>query len=241
MAAVVLCAALCGCTAQPRADDAGVGADGVHDPYEAANRRVHAFNTTLDAKVVRPLSRSVKGGGDEDGPLTVVSNVSRNLSLPGKVVNSLLQGRAEPAARNLTRFVINTTLGLGGIHDPAGREFGLTESDTDFGETLHVWGAPEGAYLELPVLGPSSERDLAGRVVDWVINPTSRWLNHDQRNAARVMKVLSKAGDRARFGSTVDSILHESADSYAQTRLLYMQHRRYELGQEAEIIDPYTD
>ena len=132
-------------------------------------------------------------------------------------------------------------LQLGGLLDPAGQEFALPDVDTDFGETLHVWGVPEGAYLELPVLGPSTERDFAGRIVDWAIDPLGSWLNEDQRHGVTAIKVLSKAGDRAALGDTVDSVLHESADSYAQLRLIWLQNRRYELGQEADEIDPYAE
>lgn len=219
-------------------------ADPDGDPYESANRRVHAFNTGLDAHVVGPLTSPMKGGDDSDGPngaLVVLGNVGDNLSLPGKVVNGLLQGRPEAAARNGGRFVVNTLLGLGGIMDPAGQEFGLTEIDTDFGETLHVWGVPAGAYLELPVLGPSTGRDAVGKVVDWALDPLLHVLPADGAWTVAGIRILSKAGDRARFGDTVDSVLHQSADSYAQTRLLYQQHRAYELGEEGDVIDPYED
>lgn len=227
----------------------------VNDPYEPLNRRVHAFNKGLDAAVLRPLSRpagettptpvtisaDARPSAVPPGPIGMIANVSANLSLPGKVVNSLLQGRPEPAVRNTFRFLVNTTVGLGGVLDPAGADFALPEIDTDFGETLHVWGVPEGAYLELPVLGPSTERDLAGKVVDAVIDPVDNWLNHDQRIAKTAARIVSKAGDRTQFGSTVDSVLHDSADSYAQTRLLYLQHRRFELKQEQDAIDPYAE
>lgn len=222
----------------------------VNDPYEPVNRRVHAFNAALDARVIAPAGRALKGSPaprpraqavGQDGPslMSAVANVGSNLSLPGKVVNHLLQGRPEPAVRNTFRFLINTTLGLAGTMDPAGHDFALPEIDTDFGETLHVWGVPEGAYLELPVLGPSTERDAVGKVVDFVIDPTSRWLTPEQRVGRTMARVAAKIHDRGRFGSTVDQVLHDSADGYAQTRLLYLQHRRHELKQEEEVIDPY--
>ncbi|TKW67276.1 MAG: VacJ family lipoprotein [Paracoccus denitrificans] len=214
----------------------------INDPYETANRRVHAFNKGLDANLVKPVT-SIGGDDDAGGEsaMSLVTNVGGNLSLPGKAVNGLLQGRPGRAAQNAGRFIVNTTLGLGGIHDPAGQEFGLTEVDTDFGETLHVWGIPEGAYVELPVIGPSTQRDAVGRVVDLFIDPVYGALPEPDVYYAFGVRAGSKAGDRARFGDTVDSILHESADSYAQTRLLYLQHRRYELGMEGEAYDPYED
>ena len=213
----------------------------VNDPYEATNRRMHAFNKGIDENIVRPLTSSGKDGADkgENGLLVVVGNVGGNLTLPGKAVNSLLQGRPGKAAQNTGRFLINSTLGLGGLHDPAGQEFGLEEVDTDFGETLHVWGAPEGAYLELPLIGPTTQRDAFGKVVDLVIDPLDYVLEDYEALTISGIKLASKVSDRARFGDTVDSILYDSADSYAQTRLLYLQHRWYELGMEGGEIDPY--
>lgn len=238
---------LAGCASAPPGE--------IPDPYEPMNRRVHAFNKSLDANLLRPIARAVKRdeadaapaaaarpGQPDTTPVQMVGNFGSNLSLPGKAVNSLLQGRPQPALQNTARFLVNSTLGLGGVFDPAGRDFALSEVDTDFGETLHVWGVPSGAYLELPVLGPSTERDLAGKIVDFVlIDPLDGVLTPEQKAAGTVARIVSKAGERAQFGSTVDSVLHESADSYAQARLLYTQHRRYELKQEEDAIDPYAE
>ncbi|WP_347137758.1 VacJ family lipoprotein [Paracoccus sp. SSK6] len=239
-APLALCMALAGCGSKP------VMQDGIHvnDPFEAQNRRVHAFNKALDRRVIGPAARLAAGGddgSDRPGVMDLVINAGANLSLPGKVANSLLQGRPEPAIKNFFRFAVNTTLGIGGLLDPAGRDFGLPEHDTDFGETLAVWGLPEGAYLELPVLGPSTQRDAAGKAVDLVIDPLNHLLNRDAAWAAFGLRAASKAGDRARFGDTVDSVLQESADSYAQLRLIYLMHRRHELNQGGTAIDPYAD
>lgn len=237
-ATAILLAAIAGLSACSPAPQ-GVA---VHDPYEPMNRRVHAFNKGIDRAV-----SGASGGGGASVPediSEVVSNFADNVSLPGMVVNGVLQGNFRDASTNTLRFLINTTLGLVGLADPA-TQMGLEEQDTDFGETLAVWGVPEGAYLELPVLGPSTERDLAGRVVDAVIDPLKHVGTEPQRRLGTVSKLADKALSRARFGDTVDSVLHESADSYAQTRLVYLQHRRYELGQEAPAtaeteIDPYA-
>ncbi len=224
-------------------------ASGIHDPYEGVNRRVHAFNVGVD----RQLS-AITGGGEKAAPsgkvsvkdelLITASNVTSNLSLPGKVVNHLLQGRPDAAARNALRFGINSTLGLGGLFDPAGMDFALPETDTDFGETLHVWGVGEGAFVMLPILGPTTERDLAGRVVDFAIDPVGNWITEPRdKNGLRALKVIAKVGERGRFAGTVNSILHQSADSYSQLRLIYLQKRRHDLGQTSEddAYDPYAD
>lgn len=239
-ASLGLCMVLAGCASKPVMQD-GIR---VNDPYETQNRRVHAFNKALDSRVIGPAADLASGRNEsESGPgiMDGVINVGANLSLPGKVANSLLQGRPEPAIRNFFRFAVNTTLGIGGLMDPAGRDFGLPEQDTDFGETLAVWGVPEGAYLELPVLGPSTQRDAVGKVVDLAIDPLRRLLHPDAAWATFGLRAASKAGDRARFGDTVDSVLQDSEDSYAQVRLIYLMHRRYELNEEGAEIDPYAD
>lgn len=243
--AAFLIAALAGCASKPVMQD-GIR---VNDPYEAQNRQIHNFNKAVDARLIGPVSRLASTGGDDaasdtgqPGPLDLVINMGSNLSLPGKVVNSLLQGRPGPATRNFFRFAVNSTLGIGGMFDPASSDFGLPEEDTDFGETLAVWGVPEGAYVELPVLGPSTQRDAVGKVVDLAIDPLWSILQTDrQRALAFGLRAGAKAGDRARFGDTVDSVLRDSADSYAQTRLIYLMHRRHDLGEESSDIDPYAD
>ncbi|RCW82090.1 MlaA family lipoprotein [Paracoccus lutimaris] len=220
--------------------------DGINDRYEPMNRRVHDFNRGVDANLVKPLSSGMSGGdGKGEGvgsrAVEVVGNFGENLALPGKAVNHLLQGKPAPAVRTTFRFLVNSSLGLAGFLDPAGKDFALPEEDTDFGQTLAVWGVGEGAYLELPLIGPSTERDAVGRLVDLVIDPTRQWLNRDEYLISLGTRVVSKAGERGRFSDSVDSILHESADSYAQTRLIWMQHRRHELGEEGDYIDPYAE
>ncbi|MBU3029607.1 VacJ family lipoprotein [Paracoccus sp. XHP0099] len=238
---------LAGCASRPVMQDGIL----INDPYEAQNRRVHAFNKALDAKIVGPVSdlalsddEPAPAGTDAGGikPLDLVINIGSNLSLPGKAVNSLLQGRPGPAAKNISRFAVNSTLGIAGLLDPAGSHMGLTEVDTDFGETLAVWGVPEGAYLELPVLGPSTQRDSFGKGVDVLIDPFGLVLDWWPGRAVEyTLRIASKAGERARFGDTVDSVLQDSADSYAQTRLIYLMHRRHDVGEEGAEFDPYDD
>ncbi|TNC49825.1 VacJ family lipoprotein [Rubellimicrobium rubrum] len=219
---------------------------GINDPYEGLNRRVHALNKAVDQAVLRPLGRTASGA--PDGSLQPVVNFSNNAGLPGTVVNNLLQGNIDGAARNTLRFVVNTTVGVLGLADPAGA-IGLREVETDFGATLAVWGVPEGAYLELPGFGPSTERDAAGRVVDFVIDPLDRLdgVAESVRELSFPAKVAEQVVERGQFGSTFDEILYDSADSYAQARLIYLQNRRYELGEAPSAADedyyfnPYED
>jgi phospholipid-binding lipoprotein MlaA len=212
----------------------------INDPYEAANRRTHAFNLALD--------KALFGNSEQKGaipripvPITIgFSNFSANLGMPSNILNSLLQAKPGPALQNTFRFAINTTVGVGGIFDPAGA-IGIDADPADFGETLHVWGVPQGAYLEVPVWGPSTERDWAGTVVDLAINPINTVLQWPESGYATVVILTGKAGNRQRFADTYESILYESADSYAQARLLYLQNRDFDLGIEEDVIDPYED
>jgi len=202
---------------------------GANDPFEQTNRSVHAFNRGLDRALVRPASQAY--GTVLPGPLQQgVSNFAANLELPGTILNNTLQGDLGAAASNTGRFLVNSTFGLAGILDPY-TDLGVPEQSTDFGETLHVWGVGEGSYMELPFLGPSTSRDTLGTVVDLVIDPLGYVLPSPEVNYARASRLASGLGSRYRFSDTVDSVLHESADSYAQTRLIYLQNRRFELGQ----------
>lgn len=227
--------ALAGCGPAPVAQ-------GIRDPLERQNRAMHEINKAIDRKALRPVARaygdSVPGFGR-----TAVSNVGSNVGLPASIVNGLLQADLASAATNTLRFVINTTIGIGGIFDPA-TAMGAPGKDTDFGETLHRWGVGEGNYVELPLIGPSTERDLVGRIVDVFLNPVQFVLPTVEANWAAGFQIASGVGSRARFSNTIDSVLYESADSYAQTRLLFLQNRRFELGQDAaddEFVDPYED
>jgi phospholipid-binding lipoprotein MlaA len=226
--------ALAGCAS---VEGAGMSDAGVYDPHEPTNRAVHRFNVGLDRAVLRPVSKGYDAVVP-DGVQTMVGNASDNLGEPSNLVNRTLQGDLRGAGVALYRFVVNSTVGLGGIYDVAA-EFGVTADETDFGETLHTWGGGEGAYVELPVLGPSTTRDATGRVVDAVLNPLSTVMNSDQKTLRTSLKVADRVGSRARYGDTLDSVLYESTDSYSQTQLLYLQNRRFELGIENE--DSYID
>ncbi|WP_245759567.1 MlaA family lipoprotein [Poseidonocella sedimentorum] len=210
---------------------------GIEDPFEERNRRVHAANKGIDRAVLRPVARAY-GAVVPGVAQTGLRNVANTLDLPGTVVNNLLQLDLPSAARNSARFTINATLGIGGLFDPAG-EMGLAEADTDFGETLHVWGVPEGAYVELPVFGPSNKRDALGTVVDIVLNPLGPMLSDETRRVVTAIEVGEVVDTRNRYAVMIDGVLYESADSYAQSRLLYLQNRRFTLH--TDIATPDED
>lgn len=212
-----------------------------NDPFEDNNRAVHAFNKGLDRTVLRPAAQ-VANAVPEEFTIPVV-NFADNVGLPGMVANGLLQGDIGGSATNTMRFVINTTIGIGGLFDPAG-VIGLTEETTDFGETLAVWGVPEGAFVELPVFGPSTERDAVGTFVDIIFDPLQSVGTPKQLDYGTGTRLAGLAIARGTFMDTFDSVLYESADSYAQARLIYLQNRRFELGEAppaASEIDPFSD
>ena len=208
---------------------------GVYDPFEAQNRRVHDFNRQVDKTLLRPAS-NVYGKGLPEPVRIGVGNFASNLSIPRAVLNDLLQFNVEDAVHNTLRFVVNTTVGLGGVLDPA-TAAGVEPRDSDFGETLHVWGVKEGAYMELPFAGPSTTRDTVGMVVDFVIDPLNTLLEPPERYVGPVATIFSKVGDRYRFSGTFDSVFYDSADSYAQARLLYLENRRFKLGVDVQQED----
>ncbi|SMY08399.1 MlaA family lipoprotein [Flavimaricola marinus] len=218
--------------------------NGILDPYEPVNRQVHEINKALDSGIVRPLSEQTAAMPTELTRPFV--NFADNVGLPGKALNGLLQGNVPILATNTMRFIINSTVGIGGLLDPAGA-IGITEMDTDFGATLSVWGVGEGAYVELPFYGPSTERDALGRVVDFLIDPLDRVGLDVQIDYGTYVRVAGQVIERGEIGGTIDSVLYDSADSYAQARLIYLQNRRFELGEtgeatgDADFVDPFED
>ncbi len=214
----------------------------IHDPYERMNRVVHASNKTSDRLFFRPASQ-VYGNVVPAPVRRGLSNASANLNGPRNVVNDLAQGNVEDAGHNLARFLVNSTIGLLGIFDPASGSFGLEERDTGFGDTLAVWGTREGAYLELPLFGPSTERDAVGQVVDLFANPLDSIFDEGSDIAAAT-SLPSVLNSRFELAETVDSILYDSADSYAQLRLFYLESRRFELAGQTSAenaFDPYEN
>ena len=220
---------------------ASTEAGGAFDPYEKQNRKVHAFNRGLDKALVRPAAHGYSTLLPDEIENSI-GNFAINLGQPSVIVNSLLQGDLKGAGLSTTRFLTNTILGFGGFVDAAA-EFQVPEHNTDFGETLYTWGVGEGPYVELPGLGPSTVRNTTGKVVDLFTNPLSYAVDSPEKYYGTAASVASRLSDRGRFGDTIDSILYNSADSYAQARLIYLQNRRFVLGDKTanDSTDPYSD
>ena len=226
---------LAACTATP--EDGSIA-----DPYESVNRASHGINKGADRVFFRPASKAY-GAVTPQPVRRSLSNVASNLNEPRSFMNHLAQGDIGDAGHTFFRFVINSTIGVFGLFDPASGDFGLEERDTGFGDTLAVWGAREGAYLELPLFGPSNERDALGRVVDIATNPISV-LAGDGPEIAAATSFPSVLNSRYELSDTVDSILYDSADSYSQLRLFYTENRRFELGGQTSAenaFDPYEN
>lgn len=240
---VITALALSGCVAAcATSQDPATRTDGINDPYEAQNRSVHNFNKGLDKNLVRPVSRGYAAVIPPE-IRDSVNNFSNNLSEPGDALNSLLQGDLPGAGVATTRFVMNSTIGLLGFFDPS-TELKIEDHDTDFGETLAVWGVGEGAYIEMPIFGPSTQRDAVGFVTDLFTNPlTFVTVNTSpEQFIPPVTRGAAWLNDRDRLSTTIDTVLYESADSYAQSRSIYLQNRRFTLeGAGAAAEDPYLD
>jgi len=211
------------------------------DPYENVNRKSHEINKGIDKKVLRPSSKMYARVLGQK-PRTAISNFSENWGLPKDLVNYTLQGDVGNASRTTGQFLINSTIGIAGIFDPS-EKFGIIARGTDFGETLHRWGVSEGDYVEIIFLGPSTERDALGKVADLVLDPVGFVVNPWQSRLRSTANVGNVLGNRAALGSTIDSVLYDSADSYSQTKLAYLQGRRFRLNPEISEVysDPYEE
>ncbi len=196
----------------------------VADPFEPVNRRIHRFNDVVDRRLVEPIS---------DGYRYVTPRFARarvrdfldNLKTPVWFFNEVLQGDWRGARRQATRFSLNTTLGVAGLYDFADGVAWIEKDDEDFGQTLAVWGAPQGPYLVLPLLGPSTARDLTGTLVDGVMDPFVWTQTGRQSEVLFARAALDGLDTRARADAAI-ALMRDSLDPYAQTRALYIQSRR---------------
>ncbi|MEM9061732.1 MAG: VacJ family lipoprotein [Pseudomonadota bacterium] len=212
----------------------------VHDPLEDWNRGVHSVNKGLDEVVLRPAADAY----DFATPTLfkhVFGNAVRHIRLPGIFVNYVLQGDAEEAASTLGRFAINTVYGAGGALDPAA-DLGLRSVPTDFGLTMATWGVGEGAYLELPLFGPSTVRDAFGLVVDTALQPTTYISGGSEvLIASATVRVLDVVDTRNRNKGLIDEVLYRSEDSYVSIRTAYIQNRRRRVAGGETSVDDLPD
>ena len=213
-------ALLAGCAiAPPRTDD----------PLQTVTRKVYAFNDTLDKAVLRPAAVGYRKVTNPPVRRSV-NNFFTNIQMPITVANDLLQARPSEALGSTGRFLINLTVGVGGLFDPA-TKMGLPLQKTDFGITLARWGVPEGDFLMLPLLGPSTVRDVWHYPVDgYFFDPLSivartHYFSYGQYYLPQVLYVVSMRSQLI----DAEGFLQTAYDPYAFLRDAYRQRRLYML------------
>src|SRR6202163_2457207 len=209
------------------------------DPWESWNRGVYKFNDKLDRAIAKPVTKAYVRVVPQ--PIrTGVSNFFENLNTPTVMFNDALQGKFLAAANDLGRFVLNSTLGLAGILDPA-TPAGLDRNDEDFGQTLGHWGVHPGPFVELPILGPSDVRDAAGKVVDNYTNPKQYIKNTTISYRLYPPHLVDKRAALLRLDETLKRVY----DAYAFVRDAYLQRRPYLVSDgkvtEEPLVDPEAD
>jgi len=218
----------------------------VKDCFEKVNRGIFAFNQALDGAIFEPVAK-----GYRKLPVPIrrgTGNVLSNLSTLVTIPNNILQGEIKQAGQNTIRFVVNTTLGILGIFDPAsGLGFASLEKE-DYGQTLGKWGIGEGCYLVLPVLGPSTVRDTFG-MFGSTIGGGDPWYNITVKNDTHYFTDIDYYGSRATAGidfraknvESFESLEQNSLDFYASVRSLYLQDRQQKIVNSKKVVDTMDD
>jgi phospholipid-binding lipoprotein MlaA len=208
---------LTGCATLPS------GKPDARDPWERFNRASFKFNDGIDRAVGRPVAKAYVKVTPR--PIrTGISNVFSNLNNVTTVFNDVLQGKIRQAGRDSTRFLLNSTLGLAGLFDPA-TSAGLENNDEDFGQTLGKWGVKAGPYVMLPFLGPSTVRDTFSRSVDQFTDPTNYLEDDSTRYIIRGVEIID-----LRAGLLdLDEQLNRSYDRYAFVRNAWLQRREFKV------------
>ncbi|KQZ59394.1 hypothetical protein ASD53_06830 [Lysobacter sp. Root559] len=195
----------------------------IYDPWERYNRKMHRFNNAVDRIIAKPLARAYVRVVPRPVRLGV-SNFFNNLGQPVSAVNALLQGKPKQAAQSLGRFALNTTVGIGGIFDPAS-DAKLPNRSEDFGQTMGVWGWKRSRYLELPLFGPRTVRDAFGAVGDAPLSPL-RQVDPDRIRIP--LQGLQLVDVRAQLMPT-DALREGAEDDYTLVRDSWMQRRDYQI------------
>jgi len=199
-----------------------------NDPLEPRPRQILDLNLLLDRILLKPATKVYIAVVPEEGR-DAVKRVLANMKEPVVVINNVLQGEPKGAAITVGRFAVNSTIGFAGLIDIAAKN-GLEKQTGDFGQTLFVWGLPEGPYLVVPILGPSNPRDLVGMGIDAYIDPFSFLATVKDIDEIQIGRfVLDGIDQRARVIDVLDELEKSSLDFYASLRSLWQQHRAAEL------------
>ena len=210
------------------------------DPWESWNRGVYRVNDKLDRAIAKPVARTYVRIVPQ--PIrTGVTNFFDNLDTPTVMINDALQGKFLAAGNDLGRFLLNSTVGLAGLLDPA-TSAGMAKNNEDFGQTLGHWGVHPGPFVELPILGPSDLRDAPSKVVDSYTNPRQYIHNSYVKYG---LWLPSLVDTRARL-LPLDETLKNVYDPYAFIRDAYLQRRAYlvsdgKVTEEEPLVDPGED
>jgi phospholipid-binding lipoprotein MlaA len=198
-----------------------------YDPWEAFNSKAFEFNRHMDKHVLKPVAKGWKTVVPRPAQ-TMIANVFTNLNVVPRVVNNALQGNWNGAERELSRFLINSTVGVAGMFDPAKDVWNISKSPADFGQTLGKWGAGPGPYLILPFMEPLTVRDGIGKVVDRAIDPLSYVV---PLIPALSLTVGNRINERALnyelFVDFDDAVI----DAYSAVRDGYLQRREHMLNE----------
>ena len=237
--------ALAGCASSPddrteaaSGDDArevasDAGRQPAIDPWESWNRRVYAFNETVDTWVLRPVAEGYQWIMPDIAD-RAVTNFFENLDEVPNFVNSVLQLKGEHAVVAAGRFTYNTVFGLGGLFDVA-TAFDLPERPEDFGQTLGYWGVGSGPYLVLPLMGPSSPRDFTGTLTDSLVLPSIQdYMESPEQWYVLGLFVVDTRAD------LLSAEAFMSGDSYTFVRNAYLQRREYLINDGGSNSDPFT-
>ena len=190
------------------------------DPFEPVNRVTFAVNDKLDAAIVTPIAKGYRAV--TPAPVRAgVNNVFTNVGDVATAVNNLLQGNGGKAVSDVGRFLVNSTLGILGLFDVA-TPMGMEKNNEDFGQTLGKWGVESGPYLVLPLAGPTTLRDLAGRPVDRYLGYSQYSQHVPTRNAAFAIELIDLRSNFLSASSTLDEA---SLDKYLFLRDAFLQRR----------------
>ena len=200
-----------------------------NDPLESLNRAILEFNEFLQALLLRPIAE-IYVMMLPDFALDGIHNALLNLSSPVILANDILQWEPERAWKTTQRFFINSTIGLGGLMDPA-KDFGIEGHKEDLGQTLAVWGVPEGFYLVLPIFGPSNPRDAVGLFLNTYLDPISHWADNTNREEITLARTLVTGVDEfSRVMGDLQKLKDTSVDYYAALRSIARQKRKAEIS-----------
>lgn len=195
----------------------------IADPFKVINKQIFYFNNMIDLIILTPFNQIYVTAVPKRGRKYVASFIS-NLAEPLNILNSIFQGNFAQARISFGRFTTNTLMGFCGIIDVASR-FNLKYRGEDFGQTMAKYKIPSGPYLVAPLMGPTSARDLSGKIVDYFLDPVNYLLKTKERYAVDIVWILQKRSDN----DSVIKMVRQSLDPYETAKQMYIQYRKNQI------------